>query len=76
MDVHQATVVACLLTGPSDQKPNKQVRGFGTTTAQLQTRCALAKSGGFRTQGGYGAADAFVDADCRHVAKLALRAPD
>lgn len=35
LDVHQATVVACLLTGPSDQKPRKQVRSFGTTTAQL-----------------------------------------
>ena len=35
LDVHQATVVACLLTGPSDQKPRKQVRSFGTTTVQL-----------------------------------------
>ena len=35
LDVHQATVVACLLAGSSDQKPRKQVRSFGTTTVQL-----------------------------------------
>src|SRR5689334_17753930 len=35
LDVHQATVVACLLTGAPGQRTRKQVRTFGTTTTQL-----------------------------------------
>jgi transposase len=35
LDVHQETVVACILTGPLDQKPNKVIRTFSTTTTEL-----------------------------------------
>jgi transposase len=35
LDVHQATVVACLLVGKPDRKPRKEVRTFGTVTAEL-----------------------------------------
>ena len=35
MDVHQATVVACLLIVRKDGKVQKQVRTFGTTTREL-----------------------------------------
>jgi len=35
LDVHQATVVACLLTVRKDGKVQKQVRTFGTTTREL-----------------------------------------
>jgi transposase len=35
LDVHQATVVACLLVGTAEKKPRKQVRTFGTMTADL-----------------------------------------
>lgn len=35
LDVHQATVVACLLIVPSDSKVQKQMRTFGTTTREL-----------------------------------------
>jgi transposase len=35
LDVHQATVVACLLVGKAGQKPRKEVRKFGTVTAEL-----------------------------------------
>lgn len=40
LDVHQETVVACILTGPLDQKPKKVVKTFSTTTTEL---LALAK---------------------------------
>lgn len=36
LDVHQATVVACLLTGAANQKPKKEVRTFRTVTRELQ----------------------------------------
>jgi transposase len=36
LDVHQATVVACLLTGVAGAKPIKQIRTFGTTTRELE----------------------------------------
>jgi transposase len=36
LDVHQATVVACLLTGGANQKPRKEVRSFRTVTRDLQ----------------------------------------
>ncbi len=35
LDVHQATVVACILVGKPDRKPRKEVRTFGTVTAEL-----------------------------------------
>lgn len=35
LDVHQAKVVACLLTGAPDRKPRKEVRSFGTKTREL-----------------------------------------
>jgi transposase len=35
LDVHQATVVACVLTGRSDGRRRKEVHSFGTTTAEL-----------------------------------------
>lgn len=35
LDVHQASVVACLLVGAADRKPRKEVRTFGTMTADL-----------------------------------------
>lgn len=36
LDVHQATVVACLLTGAAGSKPRKEVRTFRTMTASLR----------------------------------------
>ena len=35
LDVHQATVVACLLMVRQDGKVQKQLRTFGTTTREL-----------------------------------------
>jgi transposase len=35
LDVHQATVVACLLTGEPGQLPRKQVKTFSTMTSNL-----------------------------------------
>ena len=35
LDVHQRTVVACILYGPLDRKPKQLVRTFGTTTREL-----------------------------------------
>ena len=37
LDVHQATVVACLLSVLDSGKVKKQIRSFGTTTRELQT---------------------------------------
>jgi hypothetical protein len=37
LDVHQATVVACLLRVGKDGKVQKQVRTFGTTTRELRS---------------------------------------
>jgi transposase len=46
LDVHQATVVACLLIGSAGPKPRKEVRTFGTTTRELlQLRDWLAAEG-------------------------------
>jgi transposase len=36
LDVHQKTVVACLLTGPANQRPKKEIRSFRTVTRELQ----------------------------------------
>lgn len=35
LDVHQKTVVACVLYGPLDQKPKKEVKTFSTNTKGL-----------------------------------------
>ena len=35
LDVHQETVVACVLTGPLDRKPVVETRTFGTMTHEL-----------------------------------------
>lgn len=36
LDVHQATVVACVNSGPSNKRSRKEVRTFGTTRAALE----------------------------------------
>ncbi len=36
LDVHQATVMACVLVGPPNVRVKKDVRTFGTTTEQLE----------------------------------------
>lgn len=35
LDVHQANVVACVLKGPLDHKPEKQIREFSTVLEGL-----------------------------------------
>lgn len=35
LDVHQETVVACILKGPLEQKPQSLIQTFGTTTKEL-----------------------------------------
>lgn len=35
LDVHQETVVACVLSGSLDQKPKKEIRTFETNTSEL-----------------------------------------
>jgi transposase len=36
LDVHQGSVVACLLSGAADQKPRKEIRRYGTTRRDLE----------------------------------------
>ena len=36
LDVHQASVVACLIAGRADERPRREVRSFGTFTADLE----------------------------------------
>ena len=36
LDVHQASIVACVLIGRPGQKPRKEIRHFGTMTADLE----------------------------------------
>ena len=46
LDVHQATVVACLNSGPGNKRSRKQVRTFGTTRTDLEAmRAWLSESG-------------------------------
>jgi transposase len=46
LDVHQATVVACLNSGPPGKRSRKEVRTFGTTRPELEElRAWLAASG-------------------------------
>lgn len=35
LDVHQASIMACVLIGNMEQRPRKQVRQFGTTRREL-----------------------------------------
>lgn len=35
LDVHQKSVVACVLWGPLDSKPKAELRRFRTTTGEL-----------------------------------------
>ena len=35
LDVHQETVVACLLVGKADERPRKEIRTFRTVTREL-----------------------------------------
>lgn len=35
LDVHQETVVACVMYGPLDRKPQQETKTFGTTTKEL-----------------------------------------
>jgi transposase len=39
LDVHQATIVACLLTGKANEKPRKEVRTFRSVTRDLVAMC-------------------------------------
>ena len=46
LDVHQASVVCCVLIGAPGRKPQKLLRSFGTTTRELETlRAWLAEHG-------------------------------
>ena len=36
LDVHQATVVACVLIGEAGRKPHKEIRTFSTMTQDLE----------------------------------------
>src|SRR4051794_41850398 len=36
LDIHQASVVACVLVGPPECKPRKETRSFGTSTRELE----------------------------------------
>lgn len=46
LDVHQASVVACLLVGAPNKRPKKDIRTFGTKTRELmQLRDWLRESG-------------------------------
>lgn len=35
LDVHQETIVACVMYGPLDKRAKKEIRTFGTTTKEL-----------------------------------------
>jgi transposase len=46
LDVHQANVVACLLTGKANEKPRKQIRSFRTITRDLRAMCEWLRAAG------------------------------
>jgi transposase len=46
LDVHQETVVACLLIGLAGARPSKEVRTFGTMTRDLEALCDWLKAAG------------------------------
>ena len=41
LDVHEATVVACLLVGGAAKKPKKEVRTFSAFRSRSSPRCTL-----------------------------------
>jgi hypothetical protein len=46
LDVHQASIVCCVLIGVPGRKPQKLLRSFGTTTRELEVlRAWLAEHG-------------------------------
>src|SRR3712207_6451669 len=46
LDVHQASIVGCILIGAPGRKPHKLLRSFGTTTRELEAlRAWLAEHG-------------------------------
>src|SRR5215470_16065278 len=64
LDVHQATVVACLLIVRKDGKVQKQMRTFGTTTRELVGLRAWLLSEGC-SHVGYGKRGSVLEADLR-----------
>ncbi|NJN65163.1 MAG: IS110 family transposase [Acidobacteria bacterium] len=46
LDVHQASVVACLLVGRPNRQPKKEVRRFGTTLGELEMLAAWLSEAG------------------------------
>ncbi len=46
LDVHQKSVVACLITGAADSKPRTEVRRYGTTTRELEAMREWLVAGG------------------------------
>src|ERR1019366_10504133 len=50
LDVHQATVVACVLVGGAHQKPKKEGRTFGTKTRELMEMRDWLRDNGCRSE--------------------------
>jgi transposase len=46
LDVHQANVVACLLTGKPNERPRKQIKTFATVTQELRAMCQWLRDAG------------------------------
>jgi transposase len=46
LDIHQRTVVACLLTPGADRQPVKAVRTYGTVTDEVLARAAWVQAAG------------------------------
>jgi transposase len=46
LDVHQASIVACLMTGAADQRPRKEIRRYGTTRQDLEAMRAWLEAAG------------------------------
>jgi transposase len=65
LDVHQATVVACLLIVLKKGKVQKQMRTFGTTTRELMSLREWLLSEGC-THIAYGEHGGVLEADLRH----------
>jgi transposase len=51
LDVHQATVVACLVVGAAHEQPRKESRTYGTTTRELKALRAWLLAEGCTTVG-------------------------
>ena len=80
LDVHQATVVACVLAGPPGRKPRKEVRTFGTMTRELEAlRGWLAAEGvthvAMESTGVRGGRDARRDGEHQGLLEAGLRDP-